>query len=385
MAMEEKDQVDTQSGGEAADAQEQSAPGPSANAESKAEDRNSRMSAAKAFYRAMYAGEEVNPDDFGIQLAEGGGSAPAQTGPRGECMSCKSLEAHVAELEAKVAETEGLYKRMAADFENYRRRMDREREEFAGTGMMRALEGILPALDDLDRAQGSLNEAMEPKAMLESLSLVYNRFARCLEGLGAKAMEVIGQPFDPRLHEPVQEIPTNDYPDGTVVHELRRGYMFKDRILRPALVNVSARTQEEPPQPAAQESEPAPEESQVREAAAAAEEATPEAAPEQPSEQSVGQALQNLVQPQKKESGRRNAEELTKDLHQKPTSTQDLPIVNIDERLLEQEITPSEDFGSDSAAEPEAADDGQVYDIGDADEKGSEYAEMQSGTRVKDE
>ncbi|HIA55129.1 MAG TPA: nucleotide exchange factor GrpE, partial [Candidatus Melainabacteria bacterium] len=89
-------------------------------------------------------------------------------------------------------------------------------------------------------AQQTLNPNMDAKAILDAFRLCANSFTRCMEQVGVKALTVIGEPFDPRLHEPVQEIKTNEYPDSTVIHELRRGFMFKDRVLRPALVNVTA-------------------------------------------------------------------------------------------------------------------------------------------------
>ena len=202
----------------------------------KPEDRANRMNAAKAFYRAMYAGEDVVPDDFGMSDQRG----PERGGNTGPCPNCARLEAQAAEFEKQKNEAENFYKRIAADFENYRRRLDREREEFLGLGIQKAIEQILPALDDMDRARSSLQTVTDPKAILDSLNLVFARFTKCLEAVGVKQMEVIGEPFDPRLHEPVQEIETNEFPDGAVVHELRRGYVYKDKVLRPTLVNVAS-------------------------------------------------------------------------------------------------------------------------------------------------
>ena len=196
-----------------------------------------RMSAAKAFYRAMYAGEDAAPEDFGIDMGRPAGQGQSSAA---DMQRIKDLEQQIAELETKGTETETHMKRLAADFENYRRRTEKEREEFSANGALRAIEAILPAVDDLDRAQQTLNPNMEAKAILDAFRLCANSFTRCMEQVGVKALTVIGEPFDPRLHEPVQEIKTNEYPDSTVIHELRRGFMFKDRVLRPALVNVTA-------------------------------------------------------------------------------------------------------------------------------------------------
>jgi molecular chaperone GrpE len=237
-----------------------------AASETETGERSGRMNAAKAFYRAMYAGEDVVPDDFGMKQPGGGARND------GPCQNCAHLEVQVTEAQLKATEMENLYKRMAADFENYRKRVDREREEFQQIGMQKGIEGILPALDDFERARQTLANVTDPKAVLESMTLVYNRFHKCLEGLGVKPMEVVGTPFDPRLHEPVQEIETNQFADGAVMHELRKGYEFRDKILRPTLVNVASNPSgvvEAPAPPAQAETEssasPAPEKTESQE------------------------------------------------------------------------------------------------------------------------
>jgi molecular chaperone GrpE len=193
-----------------------------------------RKNAAKAFYRALYSGEDVVPDDFGI------GKTVEKQAPTGPCPNCARFEAEAKESEKKATDNENFYKRIAADFENYRRRNDREREEAVGLGIQKAVESILPALDDLDRAKNSLATVTDTKAVIDSLNLVFARFAKCLDPLGVKTMEVLGEHFDPKFHEPVQEIPTTYYPDGAVAQELRRGYMIRDKVIRPALVNVAS-------------------------------------------------------------------------------------------------------------------------------------------------
>ncbi len=131
-----------------------------------------------------------------------------------------------------------LYKRMAADFENYRKRIEREKEELASMGVHKAVEAILPALDDLDRAKNSFNQNSELAHVIESIKLIADRFIRCLEQIGVKQLHTVGKTFDPRLHEPVQQVIAPELPDGSVAHDLRRGYAMGDKIIRPALVNV---------------------------------------------------------------------------------------------------------------------------------------------------
>ncbi|MBA3857835.1 MAG: nucleotide exchange factor GrpE [Cyanobacteria bacterium PR.3.49] len=362
----------------------------------KEEKKGGRMSAAKAFYRAMYAGEDAAPEDFGIDMGRPAGQGQSSAADQ---QRIRDLEQHVSELETKNAETETHMKRLAADFENYRRRTEKEREEFSANGALRAIEAILPALDDLDRAQQTLNVNMESKAILEAFKLCANSFTRCLEQVGAKPLTVIGEPFDPRLHEPVQEIKTNEYPDSTVIHELRRGFMFKERVLRPALVNVTAALSEEeaaeqeaakaqaaaaapaapapapvaepeaepappPPAPAAESeaeaTSPAPD--WVQDVAAAegvAAAPAEEASAEKPAAeaQSTGKALKNLV---KKDESKRSGTE-TVDINIPPA--EELPAVEL--------TAPEADATSE---EP-----GQVYEISeeDAKEPAEDVAEAQ--------
>lgn len=184
----------------------------------------SKFDAAKAFFRALNAG------------SEGGETAPPDTG----CPSCDQSIGRLQEAEKRSKEYENLYKRMAADFENFRRRMEREKEEVASQGMRRVVESLLPALDDIDRAKLMLNKDMPSDKLLENLHLVINRLHQSLDIVGIQPIDVLGKPFDPKLHEPVQQIETHELPDGHIIHELRKGYCLEGKVIRPALVNVAA-------------------------------------------------------------------------------------------------------------------------------------------------
>jgi molecular chaperone GrpE len=197
------------------------------------EESAARVNAAKAFFRAMYAGGEVDAEQYGMNVG-----TVKSSNARGVCLSCDNLSAQVEQLEAKSNELEGLYKRMAADFENYRKRIEREREELSNMGVQKAIEAILPALDDLDRAQTSFTQNSEIKNVIESMKLIADRFTRCLEQIGVKPLNAVGQTFDPRLHQPVQQVKAPELPDGSIAHDLRRGYALGDKVIRPALVNV---------------------------------------------------------------------------------------------------------------------------------------------------
>ena len=197
------------------------------------EENSSRMNSAKAFFRAMYAGDDVKAGQYGMNV-----ETVKSNGTRGTCASCDLLSTQVEQLEAKYIEMEGLYKRMAADFENFRKRVDREKEELTNLGVQKGVYTLLPALDDLDRAQTSFTHNSDVAHIIESLKLIGDRFTKCLEQLGVKSLNPVGQPFDPRLHEPVQQVAAPHLPEGAVAHDLRRGYAMGEKVIRPTLVNV---------------------------------------------------------------------------------------------------------------------------------------------------
>jgi molecular chaperone GrpE len=196
------------------------------------DDKTNRMDAAKAFFRQMYAGNEEPAQSEGGESSSGGSAADSRR--------VRELEQQIKELEQRTNEAENLYKRMAADFDNFRRRMEREREDSANAGVRKAAEAIMPALDDLDRALLYLNPETPAEKVIESFQLVAGRILQCLDQVGLKRLNTKGAIFDPRFHEPVQQIETTEMPDGMIMHELRGGYSLGDRVIRPALVNVAS-------------------------------------------------------------------------------------------------------------------------------------------------
>lgn len=225
-----------------ADAANAVAEGSGQQAAGAASAQEGRMDAAKAFFRAMNAGADATPQDFGLNVEQSndqGEEMGASEVAAGPCLNCSDLEQQLSDTEQKAKDIEQLYRRMAADFENYRKRIEREKEEYLSQGVRVAIEKLMPALDDLERAQVSLQGNLSPEKLLEGLRLVYGRIDRCLEQMGVKVIKALGEPFDPRWHEPVQEI-ESDHPEGHVAVELRRGYALNDKVIRPSLVNVSA-------------------------------------------------------------------------------------------------------------------------------------------------
>ena len=141
-------------------------------------------------------------------------------------------------LEAEKAELQDRFLRAQAEFQNSRRRVEKERQEFAEYASMEAVRILLPILDDFERA---LQAEGADREYAKGMELIEQRFAAALQKLGLEPIEAQGQPFDPHVHHAVEMVETEDAPDQTVLEEYQRGYHFKGRLLRAAMVKVAVR------------------------------------------------------------------------------------------------------------------------------------------------
>jgi len=128
--------------------------------------------------------------------------------------------------------------RTAAEFDNYRKRVERERRELAEYAGADILTDMLPIIDDLERALQA-PAAGEAESYRRGVELIYKQMTDLLRKRGVKAIEAVGNQFDPRFHEAVIEEASDSHRDGEVMAELRRGYTLGDRLLRPATVKVA--------------------------------------------------------------------------------------------------------------------------------------------------
>ena len=128
--------------------------------------------------------------------------------------------------------------RTAAEFDNYRKRVDRDRREQADAAVADALEDLFPIMDNLERAlQAPAGEGVD--AYRKGVELIHRQMADLLRKRGVKAIETVGADFDPRFHQAVVHEVSPDHREGEVMQELQRGYMLGERLLRPAMVKVA--------------------------------------------------------------------------------------------------------------------------------------------------
>jgi molecular chaperone GrpE len=130
--------------------------------------------------------------------------------------------------------------RTAAEFDNYRKRIDRERREQAEGAASDLLVDILPVVDDLERAL-QIPASGDTEAYRKGVELIHRQLLEVLRRRGVKPMDVVGVPFDPRFHQAVSQESSKKHREGEIIEELRRGYLLGDRLLRPAMVKVATR------------------------------------------------------------------------------------------------------------------------------------------------
>lgn len=143
------------------------------------------------------------------------------------------------EVEKLKAERDALLDRLArlqAEFDNARKRAVREQQEFREFAAADVIRNILPILDSFERALKAGGDAGDFRNGIE---LIYRQFQDALQKIGVQPIAAMGQPFDPRFHEAIEMVETSEVPDHQVVDELQRGYKYKERLLRPAMVRVA--------------------------------------------------------------------------------------------------------------------------------------------------
>jgi molecular chaperone GrpE len=187
-------------------------------------------------------------DEAGI---ESGGQAPAEnamsgsrtdpagsTGPEAAPSEQDLLRLELEKGKEELARVKDQLLRTAADFDNYRKRSRKDVEDAQKKGLERALIEVIPVADNLERAIQAAGQAKDVNAILEGVRMVLKMTEDALSKLGVERVDSIGQPFDPGLHEAVQQV-ESDSPAGTVVLEMVPGYRLGGKLLRPAMVAVA--------------------------------------------------------------------------------------------------------------------------------------------------
>jgi molecular chaperone GrpE len=157
----------------------------------------------------------------------------------------KNVKINSAELEilkTKAADAAGYYDqllRARAEFDNYRRRVVQERQYAELSANERLFQKLIGVLDTFELASASAEKAETAGAILDGVKLVRTQLQNVLKESGLEEIDALNKPFDPNFHEAIQQVESNDHEEGTVIQQVRKGYKFKDRLLRPSSVIVS--------------------------------------------------------------------------------------------------------------------------------------------------
>jgi molecular chaperone GrpE len=160
--------------------------------------------------------------------------AKAESLPAGDGTAAEEIQKLVAEKQ----DLQNTLVRRQADFENYRKRVERERQQERHRGAEQLIEQVLPVLDAFDLALKGQNSSANAEYR-KGFELIRTQLWNALSKQGLQPIEAVGKQFDPNLHHAIENVPTADKPEGTVVGEMQTGYMFHDRVLRPAMVRVA--------------------------------------------------------------------------------------------------------------------------------------------------
>jgi molecular chaperone GrpE len=185
--------------------------------------------------------------DFTTEDLFGGGEAQTDEGTGGPDMAeLIATRAELKRVEAENAELKDRFARRQADFENYRKRVERERTETYNRVVADVAAKLLPVLDNLKRAletEASVeaSESDEFRHFLSGVDLIYKQLNGVLDALGVKPIAAVGEQFDPHIHEAVVTEATDEYEPDTVMQELVAGYRLGDKLIRPAMVKVAKR------------------------------------------------------------------------------------------------------------------------------------------------
>ena len=150
----------------------------------------------------------------------------------------KKNDAKCEAMQAKIDELEDRVKRQMAEFENFRKRTDKEKTMMFETGAKSVVEKILPVVDNFERGLATIPEEEAESGFAGGMKMIYKQMMDELDKLGVKPIEAVGQEFDPNFHNAVMQVESEEYESGVVAQELLKGYMYRDTVVRHSMVAV---------------------------------------------------------------------------------------------------------------------------------------------------
>ena len=204
-----------------------------------------RELAAGAGESEPFGGDDVEILDIEAVEEEGGAGADiADFAAAPPAAAPEKGEPEEGEPTAELAELKNRHLRLLADFDNYRKRSDREREELSRFALAEPVRDLLPVVDNLSRALAASGQLEDLRRGIE---MTARQLTEVLKRWGVEEVPAVGHPFDPRMHEAVMRVESDDVDEPTVVEEFQRGFLLRGRLLRPAMVKVAVGREAEGP------------------------------------------------------------------------------------------------------------------------------------------
>lgn len=157
----------------------------------------------------------------------------------------EDLQKEIEEKDKSKEEYLDYLKRLQADFDNFRKRIEKEKREIIQLANEELIEKFLNVLDNLERAEDAAKKTNDIDALIKGIDAIIKQFKKILEDEGVTPIKAEGERFDPNLHHAMAKVETDEYPDETIVEELQKGYYYKSKVLRPSLVKVSKRVEKD--------------------------------------------------------------------------------------------------------------------------------------------
>ncbi len=157
----------------------------------------------------------------------------------------QEADQEMVRMQQEVEQTNDTMLRLAAELDNYKKRVAKERQSLIKYAAQGVVQELLPVLDNFERAMDAARQSKDFDSFLKGVEMIYKQMCDALEKRGVSRIDAAGKVFDPNVHEAVMQMASEKHPENIVVEELQKGYMLHDRVIRPSMVAVSSGAEEE--------------------------------------------------------------------------------------------------------------------------------------------
>ena len=185
-----------------------------------------------------YEDSEENPEEEGEPEETAEGEDAKTWAEKRAAKKQAKLNKKEEAFKEQIEQLEDRVKRQMAEFENFRKRTEREKQAMFETGAKSVIEKILPIVDNFERGLATVPEESKADPFVDGMNRVYKQLLTELDNIGVKPIEAVGQEFDPNLHNAVMQVASEEYESGVVAQELQKGYTYRDSVVRHSMVAV---------------------------------------------------------------------------------------------------------------------------------------------------